>query len=153
MPPRSKTALWITKDELWPMRFENGAWRYNWNNLIDFRTLDARSQTMNGITIMPVQINRFSDRVQLAMLVQNRTNETIVFGQVNEILGTFILANRPWSRRKPNGYSTRCAPSRLPSWKPRAFTTLPGYDRDPQVEYYQRQAVVRFPASVNDFIC
>ncbi|HEX2978901.1 MAG TPA: hypothetical protein VHO48_01435 [Anaerolineaceae bacterium] len=76
-------------EALWPMRLESGAWRYNWKNLIDFRTLDGLAQTMNGITLMPVQMNRFSDKIQLVMLVQNRTNEAVVFGQVNENLGTF----------------------------------------------------------------
>jgi len=82
------------KEALWPMRLENGAWLYNWDNLIDFRTLDARAQTMNGITIMPVQMNRYSDRIQLSMLVQNRTNETVVFGQANETLGTFHFGEK-----------------------------------------------------------
>ncbi len=90
----TKTDAVEAKDELWPMRLENGAWRYNWNNLIDFRTLDTRAQTMNGITIMPVQINRFSDRIQLSMLVQNRTNEAMVFGQVNETLGIFHFGDQ-----------------------------------------------------------
>ena len=82
------------RDELWPMRLENGAWRYNWNNLIDFRTLEAPAQTTNGVTIMPVQINRFSDRIQLVLLVQNRTEDAVVFGQVNEILGTFHFGDQ-----------------------------------------------------------
>jgi hypothetical protein len=82
-------------DALWPMRLEHGLWRYNWQNLIDFRTLDARVQTMNGVTIMPVKMNRYSDRVQLSMLVQNRTREAVVFGQVNETLGTFYFGDQP----------------------------------------------------------
>lgn len=82
-------------EALWPMRLEQGEWRYNWNNLIDFRTLDASAQTMNGITIMPVQFNRYSDRIQLSVLVQNRTNEAVVFGQVNETLGTFYFGDQP----------------------------------------------------------
>lgn len=77
------------RDELWPFRLENGAWRYNWNNLIDYHTLDADPKTTNGITVMPTQVMRYTDRVELVMLIQNRTNDPVVFGQVNEILGTF----------------------------------------------------------------
>ncbi|MCE5206857.1 MAG: hypothetical protein LLG42_00940 [Chloroflexi bacterium] len=83
-----------TKDELWPMRLENGAWLYNWNNLIDFRSLDISAQTVNGITILPQQLLRYSDRVQLSMLIQNRTNDVVVFGQANETLGTFLFDNQ-----------------------------------------------------------
>jgi len=82
------------REEVWPMRFENGAWRYNWNNLIDFRTLEVEAQTLNGITVKPIQANRFTDRIQLVMLVQNRNNAPVVFGQANEILGTFYFAGK-----------------------------------------------------------
>jgi hypothetical protein len=82
------------KDELWPFRLENGAWRYNWNNLIDFRTLNAPAQTMNGVTLLPLQLNRYSDRIALVVLVQNRTTESVVFGQLNETLGTFQFGDQ-----------------------------------------------------------
>ncbi len=83
-----------TRNELWPVREENGAWRYNWNNLIDYRALQAADQTMNGVTVKPVQLRRYSDRTQLVMLVQNRTTSPVVFGQVNEILGTFHFGDQ-----------------------------------------------------------
>lgn len=88
-PASPETAAPTAIDALWPMRLESEAWRYNWNNVIDFRTLDADAQTMNGITILPTQLIRYSDRIKLSMLIQNRTNEAVVFGQVNETLGTF----------------------------------------------------------------
>lgn len=89
-----------TVEALWPMRLENGAWLYNWENLIDFRTLDARAQTMNGVTVMPVQMNRYSDRIALSMLVQNRTNASVVFGQANETLGTFTFNDQAVTAEK-----------------------------------------------------
>lgn len=96
LPPAAATAPPETqKDELWPMRLENSEWRYNWDNLIDFRTLDAGAQTVSGVTVMPVQMNRYSDRIELSLLVQNRTNEGVVFGQVNETLGTFYFDGQP----------------------------------------------------------
>lgn len=83
-----------TRQALWPLRLENGAWLYNWNNPIDFRTLDAHAQTTNNVTVMPVQLNRYSDRIQLILLIQNRSNEVVVFGQKNEILGTFHFGDQ-----------------------------------------------------------
>ncbi len=77
------------RDEFWPVRLENDTWRYNWDNLIDYHSLQVTPQTANGVTVKPVQVNRFSDRIQLVMLVQNRTNGAVVFGQENEVLGTF----------------------------------------------------------------
>ncbi len=95
-PTGTETAPTETqKDELWPMRLENGEWRYNWNNLIDFHSLGAGAQTVGGVTVMPVQMNRYSDRIELSLLVQNRTNEGVVFGQVNETLGTFYFDGQP----------------------------------------------------------
>lgn len=79
------------KDEWWAVRFENGQWLYNWNNVIDFRTLDIAAQSTGGLTINPSQISRYPDRLDLVMFVQNRTNETIVLGQTNEILAIFYF--------------------------------------------------------------
>jgi hypothetical protein len=84
----------VVVEALWPMRLENGVWRYNWENLIDFRTLDVSEQTVHGITILPVQALRYTDRIRLVLLVQNRTNESAVFGQVNETLGTFYFGDQ-----------------------------------------------------------
>ena len=75
-------------DVVWAFRLENGQWRYNWDNLIDFRTLSARSQTTGGVSMLPKEILRFSDHMQVNLLAQNRTNDPILFGQVNETLAT-----------------------------------------------------------------
>lgn len=93
-PEDSETPPAETIEALWPMRLENGQWLYNWNNLIDFRTIDTPAQTTSGVTMMPVQINRYSDRIQLIILVQNRTNDAVVFGQVNETLGIFHFGDQ-----------------------------------------------------------
>ncbi len=82
------------KDELWPMRLENSAWHYNWNNLIDFRTLTVDPQTTAGITVMPTQMRRFTDHLDLILLFQNHTNQPVVFGQANETLATFHFGDQ-----------------------------------------------------------
>jgi hypothetical protein len=81
-------------DEVWPFRFEKGQWRYNWKNLIDFKSLQTQGQTMNGITVKPTEIFRYTDHLDIKMLVQNRTNDTIVFGQQNEILANFHFGEK-----------------------------------------------------------
>jgi hypothetical protein len=81
-------------DEMWPIRNESNVWLYNWDNLIDFRSLDVGDQTVNGITILPSKMLRFSDHIQLSMLIQNRTNDLVVFGQKNEILGKFFFSGQ-----------------------------------------------------------
>lgn len=93
--PTPTSAPVETRDELWPFRLEYGSWHYNWKNLIDFRSMNTTAQTMNGITVMPLQLNRYSDRLQLTLLVQNRTNEAVVFGQANETMGTFHFGDQP----------------------------------------------------------
>jgi len=79
------------KEESWPFRLENGAWRYNWDNLVDFHTLTVDPQTTNGVTFIPTRLVRYSDRTVLELMGQNRTNEPIVFGQPNETLARFLV--------------------------------------------------------------
>lgn len=76
---------------IWAIRKENGEWMLNWNNIIDYKTLSASAKTVSQITILPTELIRFTDRMELRMLVQNRSNDTQVFGQTNETLGTFTF--------------------------------------------------------------
>lgn len=81
-------------DELWPFRLENGAWLYNWGNLIDFHTLTVDPQSTNGITMEPLEMQRYSDHIHLILMGQNHTNEPVVFGQPNEILAKFYFEGK-----------------------------------------------------------
>jgi hypothetical protein len=83
------------QDEWWPLRKEAGVWRYNRLNLIDTRTLDVKEQTTNGLTIKPLQLNRYSDHISLITLVQNQTMDAITLGQTNEDLATFTIGGKP----------------------------------------------------------
>jgi hypothetical protein len=89
--PKSDENTLSDVDALWPVRLENGEWRYNLGNLIDFHTLDVPTQTTAGLTVRPRMLIRYSDRIVLSMLVQNQTNEPIVLGQPNEIMATFLF--------------------------------------------------------------
>jgi hypothetical protein len=77
------------RDELWPIRLESGAWRYNRGNLIDFETLDVKERTLSGVTVKPQEVDRYSDRLSLVLLVQNATQESVVWGSPNQVLATF----------------------------------------------------------------
>lgn len=79
----------IPLDEQWPVRRENGAWRYNRGNLIDFHTVDVPERTLSGLTVKPRQVDRYSDHISLILLVQNATNEAITWGSPNTILANF----------------------------------------------------------------
>lgn len=82
------------KDEWWPLRNENSQWYYNLDNLINFRTLEVSAQTTGGLTIKPRQLTWYSDQIRLTMLAQNQTNDSIVLGQKNEVLASFVFAGQ-----------------------------------------------------------
>jgi hypothetical protein len=67
---------------------------YNFANLIDTLTLDAAAQTTGGVTLKPRILVRYSDHIRLELLAQNQTNETVVFGQPNEILASFHFGDK-----------------------------------------------------------
>ncbi len=82
------------KDELWPFRLENGQWLYNWNNLIDYKTLDVSSQTSNHITILPTLLARYSDRIELHFMMQNQTSDVVYFVQAYDSLAVFHFGDQ-----------------------------------------------------------
>lgn len=77
------------RDENWPVRNENGTWKINYNNVVDFHTLIFTPQTLSGVTLQPFKMVRFSDRIELHLLAQNTTNDPLILGQRNHILATF----------------------------------------------------------------
>lgn len=83
-----------TVDEQWPFRYELNQWRYNWTNIIDFNTLGTDPKSANGLTLTPVEMIRYPDRIRLVLMAQNNVNETIVIGQTNQILATFHFGNQ-----------------------------------------------------------
>jgi hypothetical protein len=83
-----------TQDEQWPFRLENKHWLYNWGNIIDYKTLTATAKLTNGLTVTPLQLTRYSDKIRLTVLAQNSTTESIVIGQPNQVLATFHFADK-----------------------------------------------------------
>ncbi len=82
------------KDEWWPFKLENSQWRYNWNNLIDYKTLDLDAQTANHITIQPTMLVRYSDRIELHFMMQNKTSDVVYFVQPYDSLAVFHFGDQ-----------------------------------------------------------
>ena len=98
-------------EEIWPMRQEMGIWHYNWNNLIDYQTLDVRQQSMANVIVRPTRMLRYPDKIQLILTMQNTGNEPAYFGQPNEDLSTFYFNKTPVI-----GESTKIVLDRLRSY-------------------------------------
>ncbi len=92
--PKTRKDTQAAKDELWPFRLEARQWRYNWNNLIDYKTLSYTTQATAGLAVTPLQISRYSDHLSLTVLAQNGTHDAIVIGQTNQILATFHFGDK-----------------------------------------------------------
>jgi hypothetical protein len=87
----TKTAM----DEFWPVRFDMDGWHYNWNNLIDFKTLDVQERLVSGNTVKPLALSRYSDRIVLTLLVQNASSEAVVWGlSPSETVSTFYFGDK-----------------------------------------------------------
>jgi hypothetical protein len=84
-----------TIDEQWPFRLEQKKWKYNWTNIIDFETLSSNAKLSNGLTIKPLQMARYTDKIRLTVMAQNNAVEAIsVGGTTNQRLGTFHFGSQ-----------------------------------------------------------
>jgi hypothetical protein len=84
-----------TMDEQWPFRLEQKTWKYNWTNIIDFETLSSSARLVSGLTIKPLQLARYSDKIRLTVMAQNSTASAIVVGgTTNQLLGTFHFGSQ-----------------------------------------------------------
>jgi hypothetical protein len=119
--PKTGAVSTAQKDELWPVRLENSKWLYNRNNLVDYHTLDVDAKTTSGLTVKPRQLTRYSDHMRLSMLVQNGTNEAIVWGQTNETMAVFTFGSQQVEAEK-----TRLIFDSLRSY-PEATIDIKGY--------------------------
>lgn len=81
-------------DELWPFRLETGKWLYNWSNIIDYKTLGVDSQQAGGLTMKPMQLIRYTDKIRLVLLAQNGTSGATVIGRPNQVLATFHFGGK-----------------------------------------------------------
>jgi hypothetical protein len=110
----------------WALRIESNQWLVNWDNVIDFETLDFTTKTTAGLAITPLQLTRYTDRIVMTVLAQNYTNETIVIGQTNQILATFHFGNQA-----VNAVNTRYVFDRLRSYDNVQITVMGLYTSYP----------------------
>ncbi len=87
-PVATATAAAV-KDELWPFRKEGSAWLYNWNNLIDIKTVDVTQQTWQHITVKPTYLARYSDRLEMHLMLLNQNEDVVYFTQDYDSLAVF----------------------------------------------------------------
>ncbi len=82
-------------DELWPFRLEGSQWLYNWKDVIDYHTLDFNTKYTSGLSVTPLQVIRYSDRISLTVLAQNMSSDqTIVIGGSSQTLATFYFGDQ-----------------------------------------------------------
>jgi hypothetical protein len=92
---KSGKTVETTMDEQWPFRLEQKKWKYNWTNIIDFETLGSNAKLSNGLTVKPLQMARYTDKIRLTVMAQNNTVEAIsVGGTTNQRLGTFHFGSQ-----------------------------------------------------------
>lgn len=84
---RLQTRYGTKKDEstVWmALRHEDGAWKVNWRQLIDYYELNVEPQTVNGLTVQPTAVIRFTDATRIIFRMLNENPERVVWGQTGE---------------------------------------------------------------------
>lgn len=92
------------------LRREGERWRLNGNLIVDDVVLNVEPQTINGVSVQPVQIVRYTDRLVLILQIENKNdrgcfwgwgNKVAVFhfgGEVVDVTGSLqIEANRTYT--------------------------------------------------------
>jgi len=90
----TSTTAAAQKDEVWAFRLESGSYLYNWDNLIDTKTVEVDAQTANHITIQPTQLVRFTDHLELHFMMQNKTSDVVYFVQSYDTLAIFHFGDQ-----------------------------------------------------------
>jgi hypothetical protein len=136
-------------EEQWPFRLENRKWLYNWTNIIDFKTLSADARLVNGLSVKPLQLTRYSDKIRLTLLAQNGTDQAIVIGQSNQTLAAFHFAEKSVNAENARIYldAYRSYPSVTIDVKG-LFTSYP--DSVEMVKYTTTSAVPWFTFALGD---
>lgn len=83
-------------DDFWvAIRKENGQWRVNWALLVDELVLNVESQTVNNVSIQPMKIIRYTNKMRLFMRVENANDRGCFWGWVNDEIATFHFGDQP----------------------------------------------------------
>lgn len=103
------------------LRREHGEWRINWNLVIDDRLLDVEPQTINGLTVQPLRIIRYTDGMRLLFRIENNSSRGYIWGWAVEEVALFHFGEQIVS---VSGVYETIAPERA---YPEAHTTIEGF--------------------------
>lgn len=78
-----------SEQAIWALRFEADRWGVNWGGAVDRRTLYVEPQKLNDVTVQPLELVRYTDRLQLRVMVQNNRDEGLVWGAANQPMASF----------------------------------------------------------------
>jgi hypothetical protein len=87
------------------LRYEEGQWRPNLNNILYHTQLNVPAQTVNDVTARPTWIARYTDKVQLFFSVVNGTDRNVVWGDAQEKTATFHFADQSQDVTFTHGYA------------------------------------------------
>lgn len=71
---------------------EKGQWKVNWGNVLDEREITSSGQTVRKVTVQPVKMVRYVDRVQVHFNTKNDADMTVYWGFLNDPIGTLTYA-------------------------------------------------------------
>jgi len=108
-------------DVWWALRREGGEWRINWGALVDDRPLDIEPQTINDLTLQPLRIIRYADRMRLLFRIENNSDRGCIWGWAGEEAAAIHFGDQIVS---VSGTSEDIAPQRV---YPDAYVDIDGF--------------------------
>ena len=85
---RSTSDWWIA------LKLESREWRLSWNGLVNVMPLATPAQTINGLEIQPVELQRFTDHLTVVLSIHNRNTQKILWGLNNDVVLTAFFPDR-----------------------------------------------------------
>jgi hypothetical protein len=76
------------------LRLEEGQWLINWNDVIDTLPMAVESQTVNGVTLQPTQLIRYTDKIRLLFNVGNANKRAAFWDLAGQKVATFKIADQ-----------------------------------------------------------
>lgn len=89
------------------LRLEEGQWLINWNDVIDALPMAVESQTVNGVTVQPTQLIRYTDKIRLLFNVGNANKRAAFWDLAGQKVATFNIADQTVIVRGVNETSFR----------------------------------------------
>ncbi len=82
------------------MHLENDGWKINLGlandpnaTLVDYLTLDLKPQTINGLTLLPLRIERYTSKIRVVFCLENASKHGIIWGAGQQKAATLQFVN------------------------------------------------------------